>query len=825
MLGDQSQKQIMQALMLPVFLALVGWLSFASTAPTEPAPMDAPADDFSATRAHEHVKIIAQKSHPMGTPEAREVRDYIVSELEALGFEIEIQATEIFYDYARFGRPAIMARVENIIARKAGTRGSGKDLVLMAHYDSRPQSLGASDDGAGVATILETVRALDNLPPLETDLMVLITDGEEMGLLGAQAFFHDSELASQVGLVLNFEARGSSGTVYMFETSVGNSALIEVMQRAAPRIFANAISYEVYSRMPNDTDLSISKEAGLQGLNFAYIEGFYDYHAPSDSAENMSTASLQHMGNYALGMSRALGHMTLPLPEGDDAVYFNLVGSMLVSYSLTSSWLVLLISIGTFGGAIFMARKKNVAHWLGVIRGLVAFSLVMVLLGLTISSLYGLISDADAGFVERWRLFAQANEQLTGFTLFTLGFLILTSGLIARGVTKIEVGALTITPALLLALGGNLGILSAAVLAGIAALLWFLFRQALPLWEQSLGALLFWAMAAIAIQFTAISASFFFAWPLLAAAIAHLYLLRKTGSEPSTFKSQAIILLGALLGIYWIFIFGYFVHQALGVFLPALTMVFIAIAAGLFMPALAYTGKGKARMIPVAISIIGLMVIVNVSLSRGFDQRERQPVELFYLLDGNSGESFWASGRRVIDPWTKQTLGASPLEANLSLLLPTVDNILWLTPAPSAPVASPEIQMISDSMSTGGRRLHFRVLAGGRGDALSLFFAPAGNILDAKVNGQTLTLPEAPDEWWRWRYYAVPDEGLEIEILMSGDGEARLHLTEINYFTPTAVASLVPEMPEDYMLMPYSFAGATVAIRDVRLEMLEGCGQ
>jgi len=56
---------------------------------------------------------------------------------------------------------------------------------------------GAADDGAAVAAVLETVRALRTQAPLRNDLVVLLIDGEENGLLGAQAVVRDDPLILQ----------------------------------------------------------------------------------------------------------------------------------------------------------------------------------------------------------------------------------------------------------------------------------------------------------------------------------------------------------------------------------------------------------------------------------------------------------------------------------------------------------------------------------------------------------------------------------------------------------------------------------------------------
>jgi Zn-dependent M28 family amino/carboxypeptidase len=173
----------------------------------DPVPASAPPTEFSSGRALEHVRAIAQEPHPMGSAENAAARDYLVNELSALGVEPEVQTTTAAHYFvssvAEAGTP------ENVLARLEGTNNGGKAFLVMAHYDSVPTGPGASDDGAGVATMLETMRALKAGPPLKNDVIFLFTDGEERGLLGARAFVDSHPWAKDVGVVLNLEARGT----------------------------------------------------------------------------------------------------------------------------------------------------------------------------------------------------------------------------------------------------------------------------------------------------------------------------------------------------------------------------------------------------------------------------------------------------------------------------------------------------------------------------------------------------------------------------------------------------------------------------------------
>ena len=138
------------------------------------------------------------------------MRDHLVGQLRALGLDPQVQTATVARHEPKWRGPAVAATVKNIVARLKGTANT-RAVMLAAHYDSVPSGPGASDDGSGTVTLVETARALKAGPPLRNDVIFLITDGEELGLLGAQAFVSEHPWVKDGGLVLNFEARGACG--------------------------------------------------------------------------------------------------------------------------------------------------------------------------------------------------------------------------------------------------------------------------------------------------------------------------------------------------------------------------------------------------------------------------------------------------------------------------------------------------------------------------------------------------------------------------------------------------------------------------------------
>src|SRR4029434_9642495 len=120
------------------------------------------------------------------------------------------------------------------------------------------------------------VISLRSGPQLAHDVMVVITDGEEAGLLGAAAFVREHAWAKDVGVTLNFEARGTTGRSYMSETGPGNLDVVRVLRRVRD-VSATSLSVTVYRSLPNDTDLSEMAALGKPALNFAFADGVAAY--------------------------------------------------------------------------------------------------------------------------------------------------------------------------------------------------------------------------------------------------------------------------------------------------------------------------------------------------------------------------------------------------------------------------------------------------------------------------------------------------------------------------------------------------------------------
>lgn len=374
-----------------IFLPLLAILVLAWWRAQGPEPQPASAAGFSAVRAMGVLRGLLAEGvpHPVGTPANARVRDRIVAQLKALDYDVAIQR--------RFAcnASAVCANVENILARQAGARR--EDAVLLtAHYDSVAAGPGASDDGVGVATMLEVARVLRGRR-FRNPVAILITDGEETGLLGAEAFVADEESTREAGVVINVEMRGTYGPSNLFETSRGNRWLIRRLAGELERPQATSLFYEIYNLLPNDTDVTIFKRAGLAAINFAAVRGVYWYHTPLDDLAHVNPRTLQHHGDNVLASVRALADADLDARSSTDATYFDVLAFHLVWWP--QEWTLWIAIAGLVLLVIAVRQMPPREMTFGVLTAFAAI-LFAVLLGAAVSWLARLRSE-DVNFVAR----------------------------------------------------------------------------------------------------------------------------------------------------------------------------------------------------------------------------------------------------------------------------------------------------------------------------------------------------------------------------------------------------------------------------------------
>ncbi|MBA3533527.1 MAG: M28 family peptidase, partial [Ardenticatenales bacterium] len=568
-------------------------------------PSSAPPDQFSAGRAMVHTEAISRAPHPIGSPEQVAVREYLVRTLTDLGLETETQSAIALVGNGLGENGAGTAN--NVMARLKGSEGS-QALALVAHYDTAPTSFGANDDGVAISAILETIRALQEAPALRNDIIVLFTDGEEVGSIGAQAFLEEHPWAKSVRVVLNFDARGTAGPSMMFETSPENGWLVQEFAQGASRPFANSLSFEVYQLLAFQTDFTFFKRAGVSGFNFSYLDGYTGYHSQLDRFDSVDPRSLQHHGLYALELSRHLGNMDLSQTQAENAVYFDVLQLLLIYYPASWALPLALLCLLLFGGIIALGLQKKRLAMRGLGLGFLA-SLLVVALGAGLATLL-------------WQLVALVHSDYA-FTfldtynngLYRVAFLLLA---VAFGLTAYR------------QLSSRVGLLPLA-----------------------LGSLLIWLILAVTSAIVIPGASYLFTWPLLFALLPIAWFIKREQNIEQPTLSQTILLtFFSLPAVLILFPTALQLSITLGVRYSNLLVGLILLLMGTLILLYPTLLAPDARLLPGLSLLVGLLFLLGGSATAGFDAQRPRPSNLFYALDADTGKAVWATQNRQLDEWT-----------------------------------------------------------------------------------------------------------------------------------------------------------------------------
>ena len=717
--------------------------------PPAPLPDTAPATAFSADRALVHVREIAQRPHPVGSADNARVREYLLQQLRALHLEPQVQeATGVGTRYPEAGS------VRNVVARLPGRSPGGLAVVLMAHYDGVAGGPAAGDDAAGTAAVLETVRALEAGPPLEHDVMIVITDGEEAGLLGAAAFVREHPWANDVGVTLNFEARGTSGRSYMFETGPGNLDVTRML-RVAGDVSATSLSVTVYRSLPNDTDLSEMALLGKPALNFAFADGVERYHTASDDVVHLDPGSLQHHGQQMLALARAFGNGPLPRPTTGDAVFFDLPFTGLIVY------------------------PERLALPIAVVG--------LMLIGLVI----GRLVRAEP----RWG---------RDIALGTLGTVVATAlaACVAIGASTVIVRVHDImhwggAPAF----RGVYATVIALLAIAVALATWSVVRQWATVAGALAGALVVWGILALLTSLRLPGVSFLFAWPLIVGAIAALVVpitRNASAAQASTNPgSEVATWIATIIAVAVVVPLAYAISAVLlGIAGPGgiANAVLVSLLAWLLAPQMeAMGGRRWSASVTALLAAVVLLFVGFASVRRS--PAHPTPSVIAYAVDGDSTRGWLGfrgfASRDVPKPARDTALAPSWFVRRFGQ-----GRSISYVPTNRVSVMPPTATVIADSIVGDERHLTFRIVAAEGTETISLQ-TPSTRVIRAAVDGRAIDTSRyrGGARSWRLEYSAPQPAGITLTLLVPARAAVTLDLMARSPGVPSLEGVRLPTRP------------------------------
>lgn len=759
-----SGREVVLAMLAALVVALAVLFAVNGVRPPQVVAADAPADQFSSARAMVHLRNIAARPHPVGAAEHDVVRDYIVRELSALGLSPEVQTTTSVN--AWWSTSVRAAKVQNIVARIPGASPS-KAVMLVSHYDTAPASPGASDDGSGVTAMLETARALKASAQLKQDVILLFTDGEELGLLGAKAFADEHPAMREVGVVFNFEARGSGGPVFMFETSDGNGWLVREFAAAAPHPIANSLGYEIYKRLPNDTDMTIFKRAGLTGLNFAYIGDVGRYHNVTDSVEHIDERSIQHHGSYALALTRHFGNLTLGDVRENNAVFFNPTGAVLVKYPGALVLPLMILSLLVYAGAVALGFKSKLLTVRGIIFSFVALLIAGLAAVASVWLARRVVTALHSGYA-----FVPYGEPPNS-ELYVLSFLLLTLGVVAA--------------------------------------LYNWFRTKTGSFNLAVGALLWWALLSVPVSFMMPGASYLLTWPLLfaSAGLAVVFTLRGRQSV----KSFVILALCVLPGVLLFSQMIYMLYLALMMTAGAAIVVPVVLLLGLLLPLLEFTARPRRWVLPAVALLVALGLGAAGIATAGFDRNNPRNQNIFYGLNADTGAAVWASDDPRPDEWTSQFISANAEPGSLPEFFPLATWPFIKSETVALPLPAPTVELLGDELQAETRTMRLLIRSQRKAPVVTVYVENGDAITAAYIDGKSLTAegadkPRTNEGHLVLHYNGLPEDGVELKLVLKPSHAVKMRVNDRSFGLPEIPSANFKPRP-DYMMpvaLPYSDA-------------------
>ncbi len=533
------------ALLIAIALAI-----FATT-PPEAVSADAPAEEFSAARAMEDIRVIAAEPHPTGSAANAKVREYLVDRLQSMGLEVTTTNGPINERSANrlsswLQGDTADVQLTNVIGVLPGADRNAKSVLLMAHYDSVGGSPGAPDDASGVGSILEVVRAIQARGQPKRDIVMFFTDAEEIGLVGARQFFASNPMADNVGAVINLEARGGGGRTTLFQTSSENGGAAKLYADAVSRPAGSSLSTFVYEALPNDTDLTPALERDYIAYNFGFIGRPGLYHSPEATPERLDQGSVQDMGAQTLDLTAALANADALPEKSENRTFFDVFGLFVVSYGTAIGWA--LLAIAAILQILCLRYNSGEKGWLKSLgaSATVIFGGGALLFGLN------LLSGAGPGELVYYDRLA--------------------------AIPMLEIQALLICIAM--------------------------FAASAPLWAGRTGSIV-GVLAALALQIYAPVTAFVVVWPLLLSGVAGVLAHRLSGAWSSTAKiGLGAVVLGFLLQ------YGHQLMQGVGPDAPYV----VAFLAALMLPALGMLVPSVKHRVVFPVAGVSLVLAAVIAL-------------------------------------------------------------------------------------------------------------------------------------------------------------------------------------------------------------------
>ncbi len=182
----------------------------------------------------------------------------------------------------------------NVVAEIPGTTKADELVMMGGHLDSTAAALGATDNGAGCAVMMEAVRILKALDlPLARTVRIVLWGGEEQGLLGSKAYVKE-HFGNPETMQLK---RGHAKFSAYFNVDNGTGKIRGVYLQGNDRVRPIFQQWLAPFRDMDATTLSIRRTGGTDHLSFDDV-GLPGFQFIQDRVEYETRTHHSNMDGY-----------------------------------------------------------------------------------------------------------------------------------------------------------------------------------------------------------------------------------------------------------------------------------------------------------------------------------------------------------------------------------------------------------------------------------------------------------------------------------------------------------------------------------------------
>jgi hypothetical protein len=788
-----------------ILIAAVGFAVWPLYARPDVAGAAAAADRFSAERAMAAVHATADTPHPIASPEHEAVVNYLVSELHNLGLSPQVQDdTGLLYDTDLDPSQVSAAHLQNVIARLPGTASTGT-VVLYGHYGSVPTSNNAADGAAGVAAVLETVRAIRAGGPLRNDLLIVFADGDETPALGPHLFRRHPEakdvtvgialesLSNRGAVALAYAGQGTPNAPASYTSAANGSWLHSALSVMPHRLTALALN-DMQIASP---ELSIAtKDAGAGGIGSLLLGGGDAYHTLRDNPANLDVASLQAYGDNALALARYFGNTTLdPKPRSPELVAFTVAPNTVFSYSGGLALALAVMLVGVFVALLVVGLRRHLLTGSGLLLGFgVALVSLPVALAVNVLAWLAVVAVNPAYRAPMGRGYYGA-----GWTLWFLTFLTL------------------------------------AVTTALYVLVRRIFRPARSDASVAAGALVVPLLLAIFTALALPAFSYVFAWPTLAAVGLLGWTVLGSSAAARTWPWLVGLSVVALIMVTVAVVPVYLIYSAFAApgsarqspIFPVLALLIVAALSPVLVRHLHFLTPRQRWTIPAALGALAAVCLGGQLITTRFDADTPRPDYIQYSLDADAGQASWLSVGSRPDDWTRQffTNGYATDRATISpgYYFEQQHDVIT-APAPQVQLPAPTLTVLESRHRGDQQTVRLRITSPRGAPYAHLDLALPGELTAATVNGKAVNVADIPinrRQRFTLLYFGLPRGGVEVDLTLRGSGALSGTLADYSNELPAAPGMTVTPRPAGFIPAPFDFRDPTTVHRRIELRTVD----